>query len=180
MNKSSERILVIGCPGSGKSTFSKNLGSILNIEVIHLDKYFHKPGWVESTKEEWNETVKKLIAKDKWIMDGNYTNTLGIRAQRADEILFFDYSSLFCIYRIFKRILKTKLNLQVRDDMAEGCSEKWFDWEFVKFTWNFYEKGRISNFKILDELNFNKKNLKVFKNAGEAKLYIKNLNYNVN
>ncbi len=61
VGKDSERILVIGCPGTGKSTFSKQLGSILNIEVIHLDKHFWKPGWVQSTKDEWYDAVSQLL-----------------------------------------------------------------------------------------------------------------------
>lgn len=175
MNKNSEKILVIGCPGTGKSTFSKQLGNILNIEVIHLDKYFWKPGWVESTKVEWNETVSKLIKKDKWIIDGNYSNTLRLRAEAADEILFFDYSSVFCIYRIFKRIIKTKLRLENRDDMAEGCNEKWYDRDFVKFTWNFNKNFRPVNYTILEELNFSEGNLTIFKNSKEADYYLNKL-----
>jgi len=175
VNKSSEKILVIGCPGTGKSTFSKQLGDILNIQVIHLDKHFWKPGWVESTKEEWNETVIKLISKDKWIIDGNYSNTLRLRADAANEILCFDYSSVFCTYRIFKRIIKTKLKLEPRHEMAEGCPEKWFDWEFIKFTWNFNKKIRPVTIRILNELNFNKKRVTIFKNANEAKYYLSSL-----
>ena len=47
-----ERILVIGCPGAGKSTLSRQLGEKLGLPVIHLDRLFWKPGWVESTREE--------------------------------------------------------------------------------------------------------------------------------
>jgi len=110
VNKSSEKILVIGCPGTGKSTFSKQLGNILNIEVIHLDKYFWKPGWVESSKEEWNETVSKLISKDRWIIDGNYSNTLRLRAEQADEILFLIIRLYFVLTEFSKEYLKLNSN----------------------------------------------------------------------
>jgi len=176
VNRSSEKILVIGCPGTGKSTFSKQLGNILNIEVIHLDKYFWKSGWIESSKEEWKETVSKLISKDQWIIDGNYSNTIRLRAEQADEILFFDYSAVFCTYRIFKRIFKTKFKLEIRDDLAEGCPEKWFDSKFIKFTWNFNKKIRPLTFRILEELNFREKRLTIFKNANEATYYLNSLN----
>jgi len=178
VNKVSKRILVIGCPGTGKSTFSKKLAQVLNLEVIHLDKHFWKPGWVQSTSEEWTETVSELIAKDKWIMDGNYSRTLLMRAQRADEIIFFDYSSLFCVYRILKRNVKSKLNLEVRDDLADGCPEKWFDLEFIKFTWDFNKNIRPINYRILEELEFNKKKISIFKNAADGKYYLDNLYQN--
>ncbi len=38
------RVAVIGCPGSGKTTFSNNLGHMLGRKVTHLDKLLWKPG----------------------------------------------------------------------------------------------------------------------------------------
>ena len=74
-----QKILVIGCCGSGKSTFSKKLQSILNLEVIHLDQYYHKPNWEEMEEGEWGKTVNNLVQKPSWIMDGNYSDTLDVR-----------------------------------------------------------------------------------------------------
>ena len=72
--KNSERILVIGCCGSGKSTFSKKLHKILKLPLIHLDKYYHKPNWEEPELVEWKKTVFFLSQKPLWIMDGNYAD----------------------------------------------------------------------------------------------------------
>lgn len=35
-----KKIIVIGCPGSGKSTFSKALNKITGIPLFHLDMMF--------------------------------------------------------------------------------------------------------------------------------------------
>ena len=35
-----KRILVIGCPGSGKSYFAKKLGAFLDLPVIHMDNLY--------------------------------------------------------------------------------------------------------------------------------------------
>ena len=39
------KIVIIGSPGAGKSTFAHELGAILNIDVIYLDRHFWKTGW---------------------------------------------------------------------------------------------------------------------------------------
>lgn len=171
-----KRILVIGCCGTGKSVFSKKLGEKLNIEVFHLDKLFWKPGWVMREKEEFDDMVGNLILKDKWIIDGNYSGTLKIRASRADMIFFFDYPSYFCVYRVLKRSFKTKLGIEKRTDMAEGCDEKWFDGEFIKFVWNFRKKTVPKNHQTLKELNFKKDRMFLFRKKRDANAFIRNLN----
>ena len=67
-----QRILVIGGCGAGKSTFSKKLQSILKLELIHLDQYYHKPNWEEPKKGEWDKIVHTLVEKPSWIMGGNH------------------------------------------------------------------------------------------------------------
>jgi len=71
-----KRVMVIGCSGAGKSTFSKRLHSITKIEVIHLDQYYWKPNWVESNTEEWTKTAEALIQKEEWIMAERWTYAL--------------------------------------------------------------------------------------------------------
>jgi len=107
-----KRILLIGCGGSGKSTLSKKLEALLGIEVIHLDEYYWKPYWVESNKEEWANVVKKLMAGEKWIMDGNYGGTMDMRIKRADTIIFLNYSTFTCTSRIIKRVFQYRIRIR--------------------------------------------------------------------
>jgi adenylate kinase family enzyme len=74
-----KRVLVIGSSGAGKSTFSRRLGEITGIKVIHLDKLHWRAGWVEPSKIEWRKTVEDNLKKEAWIMDGNYSGTLALR-----------------------------------------------------------------------------------------------------
>ncbi|MEO8399028.1 MAG: hypothetical protein ABI550_04335 [Ignavibacteriaceae bacterium] len=173
--KECKRILEIGSCGTGKSTFAKFLGQKLNLEIIHLDKLYWMPNWVIRNNDEMKEMLSKAVLKDNWIMDGNGSKTLYIRAPRADLIFFFDYAPYFCVFRILKRNLKTKLGLEVRTDLTEGCPEKWFDWGFVKYTWNFKKNYIPPTYKALEELNFNKNKLLIFKNHREFKKYLQNL-----
>ena len=47
-----QKVLVIGSGGAGKSTFARHLGTLLNIDVIHLDALYWHPGWVETPRAE--------------------------------------------------------------------------------------------------------------------------------
>jgi adenylate kinase family enzyme len=58
------KVLVIGPGGAGKSTLANQLGELLNIEVLHLDKLYWHPGWIETPKPEWLKTVGDLLGMD--------------------------------------------------------------------------------------------------------------------
>ena len=47
-----KRIMVVGCPGSGKSTVAIKIAQKLVLPVVNLDKIHYAPGWQELTKAE--------------------------------------------------------------------------------------------------------------------------------
>ena len=151
-----KKILVIGCCGAGKSTFSKKLQSILKLELIHLDQYYHKPNWEEPKKVEWDKIVHTLVQKPSWIMDGNYSRTMDVRIKSADTIIYLDYPTLKCFWRVIIRILK--YHGVARSDMANGCKEQ-FDLEFLHFVATFNYKNRLG---IINKLNLIKNKKKVY------------------
>ena len=143
-----ERIILIGCGGAGKSTLARQLGDKLNLPVIHLDKLFWKPGWVESTKEEIDAKILEEMQKPKWIMDGNYNRTLPERIKYCDAVIYLDFSRLACLMGVLKRIVTTYGT--VRADMGEGCPER-IDLDFLKWVWNFNKKHRERYYRLLNE-----------------------------
>lgn len=70
-----KRILVIGCSGSGKSTFSRKLSDILSIKCTHLDNLFWKSGWIEEDRNVFIDKIKKSLSENSWIIDGHYNTT---------------------------------------------------------------------------------------------------------
>ena len=114
------RILIIGCAGSGKSTFAKKLHTLIDCELIHLDRIFWKPGWVRTPKNEWRKMQNELVTKESWIIDGNYHNTMDIRLSRADTVIFFDFPRILCLWNALKRSFKGHIFNAKRDDMADG------------------------------------------------------------
>jgi adenylate kinase family enzyme len=149
------KILVIGSGGAGKSVFATRLGEVLQIEVLHLDKFYWRPGWTEMPKPEWRETVEQLLQRDAWIMDGNYSGTLDLRLEACDTVIFLDMSRAVCLWRVLKRGLKYRNDS--RPDMAEGCHEK-IDPEFISWVWNYSKRSRPKIVELLKS-NSNKKKI---------------------
>lgn len=133
------KVLVIGPGGAGKSTFAKRLGELLNIEVLHLDKFYWRPGWLEMPKSEWLKTIKELLAHEAWVMDGNYSGTMDIRFEACDTVIFLDMARTLCIWRVLKRVIRYQK--KSRPDMAEGCPEK-LNLEFLLWIWNYPSRTR--------------------------------------
>ena len=143
-----ERILIIGCGGAGKSTLARQLGELTGLPVVHLDKLFWHPGWVESTKEEIDAKIAAALDEPQWIMDGNYNRTLPMRIQKCDTVIYLDFSRFACLMGVAKRVLTTYGT--VRPDMAEGCPER-FDLDFLRWVWNFNKNKREQYYRLLNE-----------------------------
>jgi adenylate kinase family enzyme len=129
-----ERILVLGPCGAGKSTLATRLGETLGLPVIHLDKEYWRAGWVEPDPAEWSERTEELIARPRWVMDGNYGSSLARRLERAELVVNLDYQrSVF-----FPRMIWRSLSQwgRTRPDMAEGCPEQ-LNWDFIVYTWRY-------------------------------------------
>ena len=143
-----ERILIIGCGGAGKSTLARALGEKLGLPVIHLDQIWWKPGWVESTKEEFQERLAAELDKPQWIMDGNFDRTIPQRMARCDTVIYLDFSRVACVLGVLKRVI-TNYG-KTRPDMGENCPER-FDLDFLGWVWNYNKNKREKNYRLLNE-----------------------------
>lgn len=128
---SMQRILIIGSSGSGKSTLARQLGAMLELPVIHLDRHYWNPGWVGTPPVEWHQTVDRLLQRKSWIMDGNYRGTLEARLEAADSVVFLDLPPWICAYRAVKR--RIQYRNRPRPDIADGCKERLLDPKLVQF-----------------------------------------------
>lgn len=82
------RIVVMGPPGSGKFTPSRHLGKQLGLPVFHLDQAYWQPGWTEISADRFRAEVDRLAALPAWVIDGNYTYTIGPRFAAADAVIY--------------------------------------------------------------------------------------------
>jgi adenylate kinase family enzyme len=113
-----DRVLVDGMMGSGKSTFARALSARTGLPLIHLDLYYWKPGWARPSDDEWREQQRTLVAGEAWIIDGNYNETLPLRLERAETVVFLDTPWWLCATRAFVRGLR-----KPGGEMPEGCED---------------------------------------------------------
>jgi adenylate kinase family enzyme len=109
------RVIVTGPAGSGKSTLSLALAARTGLPVIHLDLHFWKPGWVAPSETEWRAKQRAVLAGRAWIADGNYHETLDLRLERADTVVFLDLPWWLCAGRAFRR------GFRMPSELPEGC-----------------------------------------------------------
>jgi adenylate kinase family enzyme len=115
-----QRVAILGPGGAGKSTLADELGARTGLPVIHLDRYFWRPNWVETPRDEWRARQEELFAADAWIADGNYSATADVRLRRADTVLLLDIP----IWRTIPRALRRSIGNHGRSVQAEGCPER--------------------------------------------------------
>ncbi|HQU86396.1 MAG TPA: DNA topology modulation protein [Pyrinomonadaceae bacterium] len=166
-----KKIIIIGSGGAGKSTFARELGKLLKIEVLHLDKLYWKPNWVEPPKDEWKKLLEKELQKDEWIMDGNFGGTLEMRLNYCDTVIFLELPRVVCLYRTFKRW--TKYWNTNRPDMTVGCNEK-FDLEFLGWIWNFPKTKKPKIDELLKRFEHEKTIIRLH-SAKEVKQFLEKL-----
>jgi adenylate kinase family enzyme len=127
-----KRIAVVGCGGTGKSTFAAALSARTGIPVIHLDRHYWKPDWVETEREEWRAVQRELIAGATWIVDGNYGATFDIRFAEADTVIVLSLPRWRCVYRALGRSLRNHGTAI----QAPGCKER-IDLTFLRWVWRY-------------------------------------------
>lgn len=136
------RILLLGSGGSGKSTLARNLGDATSLPVFHLDALYWQPNWTPMEDDQWQETLSSIVAKEEWIIDGNYSGAeLENRLSRAETVIVMDLPRRVCLKRVILRAMRRGKRI----DMAEGCEERLFSleyWKFLKWVWG-YPKNRL-------------------------------------
>ncbi|MFC4559796.1 topology modulation protein [Virgibacillus kekensis] len=167
------RIMVIGISaGVGKSTFARKLGESLEIPVYHLDVLHWEPGWTEAPKELFAARQREIVKKEQWIVEGNYSSTFSIRAEKCDTVIYLELPLHVCFYRVIKRWL-TNIG-ETRPDMGEGCREK-LDWEFVKFILTTYRSRKLKMAERLSNFTAEGKKVITLKSKRQINEYIQSL-----
>jgi adenylate kinase family enzyme len=116
------RVVVGGISGSGKSTLAAELARRLGAPHVELDAHFHKPGWQESTDEEFTASVSAAVAGDRWVVDGNYTRVREVTWARATTFVWLDYARPVATLRTVRR---TARRLATRQELWNGNRERW-------------------------------------------------------
>ena len=98
-----QKVLIIGCPGAGKSTFARRLQSLTGLPLYYLDRLWHRPDRTNVTREAFDAALAGLLTRPAWIIDGDYSRTLQVRLEACDTVFFLDYPLEACLAGVENR-----------------------------------------------------------------------------
>lgn len=160
-----KKIMVIGSPGAGKSTFARKLQEKTNFPLYYLDMLWHKADKTNVSREEFDARLGEILQKDAWIIDGNYQRTLEMRLQACDTVFLLDFPLKICLAGVKSRIGKP------REDMPWVETE--FDAEFKQWILDFPTNQLPQIYVLLEKYKENKEII-IFKSRKVAYAYLEN------
>ena len=153
------KVIIIGSPGSGKSTFARRLREKTGLPLYYLDMIWHRTDRTNITPEEFDSRLQKILEKERWIIDGNYLRTLEMRLQACDTVFLLDHPVEVCLQGAKERI-GTK-----REDLPWVETE--FDEEFRQWILDF-PNDQLPRINELLEQYRDGKEIHIFRSREEA------------
>lgn len=160
-----KKIIVIGCPGSGKTTFAEKLHNKLGLPLFYLDAIWHKSDRTHISREEFDLRLSEILALDSWIIDGNYSRTIEKRISACDTVFLFDLPTEICLDGAISRLGKK------RPDMPWMDTE--LDFRLKNEIEEFSEKNLPVIYALLDQYSYGK-NIVVFRSREASDNFIRN------
>ena len=157
-----QKVLIIGCPGSGKSTFARKLHEQTQIPLYHLDNLFWNANRTTVEDSVFKARLQEVLAQDAWIIDGNFSSTMEWRMQGCDTIFFLDYPTDVCLAGVRERKGKKRSDIP--------WIEETDDEEFLQFIKDFSEKRRPQILELLNK--YNDKKIYIFTSRNDANRYL--------
>lgn len=158
-----KKVIVIGCPGSGKTTFAEKLNKCTGLPLYYLDAIWHKPDKTHISRDEFDERIREIFNTHEWIIDGNYNRTIEMRLQQCDTVFLFDLPTDVCLQGAKERLGKGRYDLP--------WIEKESDPEFEGFIKEFAEKSLPKIYNLIEKYKA-EKDIVIFKSREDADDYI--------
>lgn len=158
-----EKVIIIGCPGSGKTTFAEKLQKCTGIPLYYLDAIWHKPDKTHIPREEFDERIQEIFATPEWIIDGNYNRTIEMRLKECDTVFLFDLPTEVCVQGARERIGKGRYDLPWIEEGPDPMFEV-----FIK---EFSKKSLPKIYKLIEKYK-SERNVVIFKSREETDAYL--------
>ena len=160
-----KKVIIIGCPGSGKSTFARKLRDKTGLPLYHLDMLYWNEDGTTVEKDVFLERLRSVLSEPSWIIDGNYLSTMEMRLKECDTVFFLDYPADICLKGISDRKGKP------RSDMPCPTPED-EDGEFVSFVKNFALQTKPQIAELVSK--YKSKRIISFTSREDAEIFLAN------
>lgn len=161
------KIIVIGCPGSGKSTFSRALHAKTDIPLYHLDMMNWNADKTTVPRTIFRQRLLDVLQKNEWIIDGNYNSTIELRLRECDTVFFLDLSPEICLEGIESRKGKKRTDIPWIENENDNNDD------FLSFIRNYNSESRPVILELFAK--YPNKNIITFTSREAADNYILNL-----
>ena len=162
MNKA----IIIGCPGSGKTTFAEKLQKCTDLPLYYLDAIWHKPDKTHIPREEFDQRIAEIFETPKWIIDGNYKRTIEMRMKQCDTVFLFDLPVEMCLQGVTDRVGKERYDLPWLETQVDP--------EFRQFIEDFPKDTLPYIYELIEKYK-DEKRIIIFKSREEADEFIEKL-----
>lgn len=169
MRNNMEKIIVIGCPGSGKTTFAEKLCDKTGLPLFYLDAIWHKPDRTHISREEYDARLAEILALDAWIIDGNYSRTIESRISACDTVFLFDLPVEVCLEGAVSRLGKGRYDMPWIDTELDSK----FEQEIMEFP----VKNLPTVYALIDKYK-DGKTVVIFKSREEADEFVRRIEPN--
>lgn len=165
-----QKIIIIGSPGAGKSTFARKLRDITGLPLHYLDLIWHKPDRTTIPREEFDAKLEEILASERWIIDGNYQRTIERRLQACDTLFLLDYPVEQCLEGAQERVGRK------REEMP--WVEETLDETFRQFILEFRHTKLPQIYALLEQYRDGRE-IVIFKSRDEAEAWLKEQKQNI-
>ncbi len=156
-----KRVIVIGSPGAGKSTFSRQLRDRTGLPLHYLDMIWHLPDRANISQEEFDEKLADILKTESWIIDGNYGRTIEMRMKCCDTVFLLDYPLDVCLEGARSRVGVQREEIPwVEDELDE---------EFRQWIVDFPQTKLPQIYKLLEQYGEGKE-IHIFKSRDDANI----------
>ena len=158
-----KKVIIIGCPGSGKTTFAEKLHKKTGLPLYHLDAIWHKPDRTHISREDFDARMREIFAENEWIIDGNYSRTIEMRLMECDTVFLFDLPTEVCLQGATERLGKERYDIPWIDNELDSKLRQEIE--------SFAEKKLPIVYNLLEKYRQNRE-IVIFKSREEADKYL--------